>query len=351
MYGVPRGGEYNNGKWQPNIVTGFTIRFVEMITPYVRNVAVEMWPIGEDDNQYFYRIVRMDYESNTPEGRIITVPKTVERKKTKDGDVVLGSRQNSQGQTVFIVRATPEEVDNKKAALYSKTKRDLILSILPGWLKEAAEQEIRNTQRTVDAEDPDAARKRLYAGFAKVGVTVEQVREYIGHNNDLQPAELEELRIMYSAIAEGQTTWKEIMQAKEDGGDADYAEEIQKLLDASGRNPAQQRKLRIGYPGQDAKLLAFLREEAAKGQAQPTEPQHPHANDHKPAPAQTPPAASTATTGHAVADSVSHKVQPINQPTHQQAPAAAPKAEPKPAPKPQPNTPPPPAVEENENEW
>ena len=274
MYGVPRGGKFEGDKWVPNIVRDLTIRFAEMALPYIKNASVDLWPMGEDDQQRVFRVVRIDYESNVAEGEIIIVPKTVERSKVKDGDMVVSHRTNNYGKPVYIVRATNEEMEQTKLVQYSKRKRNLVLSMLPGWLKEAAKAQILATQRTVDAKDPDAARRALYAGFAEVGVSVEQLKAYLGHNNELSPAEVEDLRVLYAGIAGGHTTWKEIVAAKE-GENEDEAtiaaiEEAIKVLELT---PAQARKTKAKYIGRDKELLEWLQGEVAKKQNTGTKPE------------------------------------------------------------------------------
>jgi len=267
MYGVPRGGKFEGDKWVPNIVRDLTIRFAEMALPYIKNASVDLWPMGEDEQQRVFRVVRIDYESNVAEGEIIIVPKTVERSKVKDGDIVVSQRTNSYGKPVYIVRATNEEMEQTKLVQYSKRKRNLVLSMLPGWLKEAAKAQILATQRTVDAKDPDAARRALYAGFAEVGVSVENLKSYLGHSNDLSPAEVEDLRVLYAGIAGGHTTWKEILAAKE-GENEDEAtttaiDEAIKVLELT---PAQARKQKAKYIGRDKEFLEWLQSEVAKKQ-------------------------------------------------------------------------------------
>ena len=281
MYGVPRGGKFEGDKWVPNIVRDLTIRFAEMALPYIKNTSVDLWPMGEDDQQRVFRVVRIDYESNVTEGEIIIVPKTVERSKVKDGDMVVSQRTNSYGKPVYTLRATNEEMDQTKLVQYSKRKRNLVLSMLPGWLKEAAKAQILATQRTVDAKDPDAARRSLYAGFAEVGVSVEALKSYLGHSNDMSPAEVEDLRVLYAGIAGGHTTWKEIVAAK-DGENEDEAttaaiEEAVKVLELT---LAQERKTKAKYIGRDKDLLEWLTGEVAKKQntgakQEPSEP-NPH---------------------------------------------------------------------------
>jgi len=269
MYGVPRGKKQDeNGKWVPNIVRDLTIRFAEMALPHIKNASVDLWPMGEDEQQRVFRVVRIDYESNVAEGEIIIVPKTVERKSTKDSDIVVATRKNSYNETVHIIQATNEEMEQAKLVQYSKRKRNLVLSMIPGWLKEAAKAQILETQRAVDAQDPDAARKAIYAGFAHVGVSVEDIKSYLGHSNDLSPAEMEDLRVLYAGIAGGHTTWKEIIAAKEESGDG--SEDLDALINAEfeklENTAAQVRKIKAKYIGRGKDLLEWLQGEVAKKQ-------------------------------------------------------------------------------------
>ena len=267
MYGVPRGKKQDeNGKWVPNIVRDLTIRFAEMALPYIKNASVDLWPMGEDENQRVFRVVRIDYESNVAEGEIIIVPKTVERKSTKDSDIVVGSRKNNYNETVHIIQATNEEMDQAKLVQYSKRKRNLVLSMMPGWLKEAAKAQILETQRAVDAKDPDAARKAIYSGFAHVGVSVEDIKAYVGHSNDLSPAEMETLRVLYAGIAGGHTSWKEIMAAKDEGGDDDLDSQIAAEFEKLELPAAQVRKIKAKHVGRGKELLEWLNGEVAKKQ-------------------------------------------------------------------------------------
>ncbi len=281
MYGVPRGGKFEGDKWVPNIVRDLTIRFAEMALPYIKNTSVDLWPMGEDEQQRVFRVVRIDYESNVTEGEIIIVPKTVERSKVKDGDMVVSQRTNSYSKPVYILRATNEEMDQTKQVQYSKRKRNLVLSMLPGWLKESAKAQILATQRTVDAKDPDAARRALYAGFAEVDVSVEALKSYLGHSNDLSPAEVEDLRVLYAGIAGGHTTWKEIIAAKEEHKDDDGTATAIALAFEELQLPlAHERKIKAKHIGKDAELLTWLQGEVVKKQnngakQEPSEP-NPH---------------------------------------------------------------------------
>ena len=84
----------------------------------------------------------------------------------------------------------------------------------------------RSTVRDTDAEDPDAARKRLVDGFAALNIPPSALKKHLGHDlGTTSPAELTELRQLYAAIHEGDLTWSDVMARKDgdEGGEQDGA--------------------------------------------------------------------------------------------------------------------------------
>lgn len=255
LYRVPRAGTN---------IEGVTIRFAEMAARNFGNLTIELQPLGEDQTQRIYVVIATDFETNLTRSEIVNVPKTIERKFAKDTDVIISSRTNSKGHTVYTILATEDDIAMKRNALISKATRNLIMGFIPGWLVEECVQEIRATAAKKDAQDPDAAKRSLFDAFASVGVTALMLTEFIGHGNQLQPAELEELRGYFGGMREGYTTWAEIVASKDDDKDGGVAKQIEELLTASGRTPAQSRKLRSSYAGRPAELVKYLQEEATK---------------------------------------------------------------------------------------
>ena len=74
---------------------------------------------------------------------------------------------------------------------------------------------IAQTLRDADAKDPDAARKKLLDAFSGVGVTPAQVKDYVAHDGPIAPKELADLRGIYQAIRDGETTWRDVMDARQ----------------------------------------------------------------------------------------------------------------------------------------
>ena len=280
IYRVPRGSvkDEKTGNWVNNNIQGPTIRFAEMMLREYKYLSIEVNPMGEDENQRLLQVILTDYQACNFTSEIVTVPKRVERKKMKPGDELVSQRTNTYGDPVYIVKATDDELAMKTNALVSKARRNLILQAVPGWLIEEAIEQVRETARTKDAQDPDAAKRKLFDAFATVGVSAAQLSEYLGHSNALSPAELEDLRGYFSGIKEGFTTWAAVMAAKDENKDEDgTAAAIEKAFEILELPPAQMRKIKGKHVGQPAKLLEWLQGEVAKkqntgGKKEPSEP-------------------------------------------------------------------------------
>lgn len=213
-YVKPVGKDRN--KWP----AGPSIRFAETAVRCMRNITVETITVYDDNEKRIVRVTVADLEANVPYSQDVSITKTIERRSVKDGDVVLKTRANSYGDTVYILEATDDDILNKQAALISKSIRTLGLRLVPGDIVEECMFQVLETQRTTDAEDPDAAKRRLFDSFGAIGVTVEQLKEYLGHDAaTLAAKEMSELRSLFSAIRDGEATWREVMDGKDGKGD------------------------------------------------------------------------------------------------------------------------------------
>jgi hypothetical protein len=195
-------------------IDGPSIRFAEAAIRCMKNVTVETITVYDDREKRIMRVTVTDLENNIPYSQDVTVQKTVERKKTQSGDVIIRQRLNSYGEPVYLIEATDDDILNKQNALVSKAVRTLGLRLVPGDLIDEAMDMVMAVQRKKDAEDPDAAKKRLLDAFSEKGVTVAQIKDYLGHGVEtLEPKELTDLRGLYAALRDGETTWREIMDA------------------------------------------------------------------------------------------------------------------------------------------
>jgi ribosomal protein L12E/L44/L45/RPP1/RPP2 len=199
-----------------NGIEGPSIRFAEAALRAMGNVDVSTQTVYDDDDRRIVRVSVTDLEANLPYSQDVTITKTVERRKLAKGDTPLRTRLNSYGDMLYILPGTDDDILNKQGALISKAVRTLGLRIVPGDLIDEAMAEVRNTQRRKDAEDPDAAKRNLFDSFADQGVTAEQLKEYLGHAGaTLNPKEMKELRGLYAALRDGETSWREIMDARQ----------------------------------------------------------------------------------------------------------------------------------------
>lgn len=196
-------------------IEGLSVRFAEAAIRHVTNFYSSAKSIYDDPGKSIVRITVMDLESNSTIEIDVNVPKTVERKSLKAGQRPLGQRVNSFGDQVFIVPATDDEVLNKTNAMISKALRNGVLRLLPGDIQDECEALCRKTQLARDKEDPDAAKRALFDAFASIGILPTALKEYLGSTAEtLQPAELAELRAVFSAIRDGDTTWAAVYEAK-----------------------------------------------------------------------------------------------------------------------------------------
>ena len=156
-----------------------------------------------------------DLETNTYYNQDVTVTKTVERSKCPQGETPIRVRKNSFGKDVFILPATDDDILNKSNALISKAVRTLGLRLIPGDIVDEALWQVRETMNNRDAKDPDAAKRRIVDAFNSIGISPEELTDYLGHSLDsMQPAELQKMRGIYAAIRDGETTWKAIVNAE-----------------------------------------------------------------------------------------------------------------------------------------
>ena len=196
-------------------IEGPSIRFVESAIRNMTNILTETATISEDDERRVVRVAVSDLETNTYFSQDVTVTKTVERNKLPQGEKPIRIRTNSKGQPVFILHGTDDDILNKQNALISKAVRTLGLRLIPGDLVDEALWYVRQTMQKQDAQNPDAAKNRLVDAFAQIGVAVEQLKEYVGHElSALSPVELQTLRAIYSAIKDGETSWKAVMDSE-----------------------------------------------------------------------------------------------------------------------------------------
>lgn len=236
---------------------GLSIRAIEAALRIFKNVDIQTPTIYDDREKRIVRVSVVDLEGNLTYSTDITIEKTVERKKLGAGQQPIRSRVNSYGDVVHLVDATEDEVMVKQAALVSKAIRTNGQRLLPGDLVDEMMRAIRETANRQDAQDPDAARRKVFDFFAGLGVSMADLVKWLGHAGaSLTPRELTDLRELAAAIKSGETTWVAIMDAKEAGDAPPVTTKGNKLRDqvASTDKPAQEGEF-TGKPKPTAQMV------------------------------------------------------------------------------------------------
>lgn len=203
-------------------VEGLGIRFVEVALRCMKNVLIETNMIFEDETKEIHRVSVTDLESNVTYPLDVKVTKTVERSKPNDDGSFISQRKNSYGKITYTVAAQDDDLLNKRGAMISKAVRTLGLRIIPGDLCDEAEEIIKSIRLDNAAKDPDSERKKIIDAFAGIGVKATDLVAYLEHSVDqCSPAELVDLRGIYGAIKDGESTWKSVMdnKAENSGGE------------------------------------------------------------------------------------------------------------------------------------
>lgn len=226
-----------------NWPVGFSIRAIEAILFECGNFDTDATIVWEDDEKRLTRVRIVDLERNSTYSRTVTTPKTVERNYLKKGQEALATRFNTNGATVYIVAATPQEVDTAEAAGVSKAIRTMGERLLPPHFKAEWRRLVEQTILDQDAKDPQATAKVLFDNFAKIGVLPDAIEKYLGHQVEaMQPAELAVLRKIYVALSNAEITWADVMATKEPDEDEGQQEQKKDLTGAAKVKDILQRK-------------------------------------------------------------------------------------------------------------
>jgi hypothetical protein len=202
-------------------VEGPSIRLAEAAARAMGNVYPEVASIYDDREKRIMRVSATDLECNVTYSLDVTLAKTIERSRPIEGRKVLSIRKNSKGRDVYLIEATDDEILDRERALCSKALRTCILRLVPGDILEEALEQCLATRRGEIQRDPAAARKKMVDAFQAIGVSAAQLGEYLGHAVDSVSAEeIDELRALYNAIKDKETTWAAAMDARkgESGG-------------------------------------------------------------------------------------------------------------------------------------
>ena len=198
-------------------VTGLSIAFARAFLRHWGNNATEVTVIYDDPLKRTVRIATLDLESNATFSKDVILEKAVERKSLRAGQTPISSRINSQGERVFLVEATEEDLYTKSSAWEAKVVRQNALALLPGDIQAECEEAIRATLSNAAAKDPEAEKNKIIDAFADLGVRVADLKAYLDVEDmaTLTPRDLMDLRAVYQALREGETNWREVMEQRE----------------------------------------------------------------------------------------------------------------------------------------
>jgi len=229
--GFAEDAEWHQERWDARKqamveITGPSIRLAEAAKRAMTNMVSQVFVIHEDDAYRMGRVSVADLETNEADSADIIVPKVMERRRApKNRDEVRGTRIGSGGDVIYICDAPESEILMKFNSQASRALRNLILRFVPGDIVDEARTACAETRAKRDAQDPDTARKKLADAFSfKLQVRPSDLEKYLQHPlAQTTPAELDQLRALYRALSDGQTTWPEVM-AQRDGEDEKAAD-------------------------------------------------------------------------------------------------------------------------------
>lgn len=251
VYARPVGKELNEetNTWEEKVAEGLSIRFVETALQRMGNVGVQVDTISEDDSKRIVRVGVIDFEGSLSYTRALTISKETEKKAPQRNRDLLYTRLNSSGKPVYVYASTPEEMQRREGAEVSKMTRTLALRLIPADIADECLATCKAVSERGDQEDPEGRRKKLIDGFAALGVEPADLREYLGGIEiaKMQPAQLDHLRKVYTALKDGLLTWADALDGspyvrREEGAAKEARAAADKVAEALHKSEARQKE-------------------------------------------------------------------------------------------------------------
>ena len=273
-------------------IRGLSIRFAEEAAKNYGNMGVRMETLRDDDMSVKVRISVTDFETNYTTEQECNIEKTIERRNVRAGQEVIGERENTKGEKVYIIKATADDIANKTMNQAAKARRNCILQHIPADLLEEAKDTMDKAQRSDISSDLPGQIKKICDSFMRIGVRPAALTKYLGHDiNATSPVEVQHLREVYTAISSGEATW------------ADFDEDATIADAASPKSKADSLKSRL-ETHKAANSVDDVEEEEAPESAKKKERSTKKAQSKKPEPAVEPEPVSDIEQG-AIADAIS----------------------------------------------
>lgn len=235
-YSRPAGRRKNEetGEWEQVIIEGPSVRAAEFVNQAYGKTYVSMRHLHIGRDYVLIAATAYDLENLTAVSSDVMVEKTVERREPRKGEKVIGRRQNSSGEEVFVIETNAEQMKTKIAAERSKLFRDNVLRIVPRGLIEEAGEKAKLVLANANAKDPNAAKKKVFDRFASVGVTPDMLKSYLDRSLDvLTPKDIQELTFIFNGLKQGDFSWNDLLATKaseaEGEAPAPEAKKAQKL--------------------------------------------------------------------------------------------------------------------------
>jgi hypothetical protein len=216
-YQVVVGGHYDkNGKWIKDYDIDLNIRAAEQLMVCYRNIFDEVNTVYEDDELRRVAFEMTDLETGVTHRDEFTIYKTQERKKLKKDksgkltQEAISTRINSNGQEIYIVACTPEEVQKKQNAQVSRKMRKMFFRLFPVDLKIKARKYIDATLIGEIKKNLPDERAKITVAFARLGVTGNDIEEYLGIGlSKITENDILRLRRVWQSLNDGIARWSD----------------------------------------------------------------------------------------------------------------------------------------------
>ena len=195
-YRYKRGSKKDeSGRWVDNYVIGPSVYLAREAARLFGNLRVGTEIVRDDEDARQIRAYALDLETNARFSADDEFRKLIQRKR--------------DGVTQWVI---PDERDlreltNKHAAI---SERNCILKLVPKYVVDDLVEKAQDAVRAAVEKNIKGAVEKMQRTFGDIGVKVKDLESKLGHPlSAITADEVTELRGVYSAIRDGQTTWAE----------------------------------------------------------------------------------------------------------------------------------------------